>query len=94
MASNEKWKSVSVGIKTYKQLVKIAEEEDRKVGQQIANCLSPIGTVYYDENKKQYKIAGVSCLDYLSLYKLFTYTQLSSIGTSTSSNILEPQPPD
>jgi uncharacterized protein YebE (UPF0316 family) len=39
MASNEKWKSVSVGIKTYKQLVKIAEEEDRKVGQQIANLV-------------------------------------------------------
>ena len=39
MASNKKWKSVSVGIKTYKQLVKIAEEEDRKVGQQIANLV-------------------------------------------------------
>ena len=39
MASNEKWKSVCVGIKTYKQLVKIAEEEDRKVGQQIANLV-------------------------------------------------------
>ena len=39
MASNEQWKSVSVGIKTYKQLVKIAEEEDRKVGQQIANLV-------------------------------------------------------
>ena len=39
MASNEKWKSVSDGIKTYKQLVKIAEEEDRKVGQQIANLV-------------------------------------------------------
>ena len=39
MANNEKWKSVSVGIKTYKQLVKIAEEEDRKVGQQIANLV-------------------------------------------------------
>ena len=50
----------------------------RVLGQQIANCLSPIGTVYYDENKKQYKIAGVSCLDYMSLYKLFTYTQQSS----------------
>ena len=39
MASNEKWKSVSVDIRTYKQLVKIAEEEDRKVGQQIANLV-------------------------------------------------------
>jgi DNA polymerase elongation subunit (family B) len=50
----------------------------RVLGQQIANCLSPIGQVYYDENKKQYKIAGVSCLDYMALYRLFTYTQQSS----------------
>jgi DNA polymerase elongation subunit (family B) len=33
---------------------------------------------FYSEHKKKYKIAGVSCLDYLSLYKLFTYTQQSS----------------
>jgi len=45
---------------------------------QMANCLSPIGEVYYSEHKKKYKIAGVSCLDYLPLYKLFTYTQQSS----------------
>ena len=40
--------------------------------------LSPIGEVYYNENKRRFKIAGVSCLDYLSLYKWFTYTQQSS----------------
>ena len=39
MASNEKWKSVSVDIKTYKQLKKIAVDEDRKVGQQITNLV-------------------------------------------------------
>jgi len=50
----------------------------RVLGQQFANALSPIGEVFYSEHKKRYKIAGVSCLDYLSLYKLFTYTQQSS----------------
>ena len=39
MASNEKWKSVSVDIKTYKQLKKIAVDEDRKGGQQITNLV-------------------------------------------------------
>jgi DNA polymerase elongation subunit (family B) len=48
------------------------------LGHQFANALSPIGEVFYSEHKRRYKIAGVSCLDYLSLYKLFTYTQESS----------------
>lgn len=39
MASNEKWKSVSVNIGTYKKLIKISGDEDRKVGQQIANLV-------------------------------------------------------
>ncbi len=50
MASNEKWKSVSVGIKTYKQLVKIADEEDRKVGQQIANLVKKEYEARYGNN--------------------------------------------
>ena len=48
------------------------------LGYQFANSLSPIGEVFYSEHKRRYKIAGVSCLDYLPLYKLFTYTQQSS----------------
>ena len=51
----------------------------RKImGDSFANVLSPIGEIYYSEHKSRYKIAGVSCLDYLSLYKKFTYTQQSS----------------
>ena len=50
----------------------------RILGNQVANCLSPIGEVFYSEHKKRYKIAGVSVLDYLALYKNFTYTQKSS----------------
>jgi len=48
------------------------------LGHQFANSLSPIGEVFYSENKSIYKIAGVSCLDYLSLYRKYTYTQQSS----------------
>ena len=51
---------------------------DRVMGTSFARSLSPIGEVFYSEHKSRYKIAGVSCLDYLSLYKKFTYTQQSS----------------
>ena len=50
----------------------------RVLGQQFANCLSPISEVFYSENKNRYKIAGVSVLDYFALYKKFTYIQQSS----------------
>ena len=58
MASNEKWKSVSVGIKTYKQLVKIAEEEDRKVGQQIANLVKKEYETRYANNISELGLAS------------------------------------
>ena len=51
---------------------------ERVLGYQFANSLSPIGKVHYIEHMKKYKIAGVSQLDYMALYKLFTYTQQSS----------------
>jgi DNA polymerase elongation subunit (family B) len=44
-------------------------------GKSIANKLSPIGKVKYSERLERYRIAGVSSLDYLDLYKKFTYTQ-------------------
>ena len=44
-------------------------------GKGTANRLSPIGRVKYSERMERYKIAGVSSLDYLDLYKKFTYTQ-------------------
>ena len=50
----------------------------RTLGQSFADSLSPIGQVIYIEHKKKYRIAGVSQLDYLPLYRLFTYTQQSS----------------
>ena len=48
------------------------------LGQDIANCLSPIGEVYWNTYRNRYVIAGVSCLDYLALYKDFTFTDQSS----------------
>jgi DNA polymerase elongation subunit (family B) len=44
-------------------------------GPGTANNLSPIGKVRYSERLERYKIAGISSLDYLSMYKKFTYTQ-------------------
>ena len=48
------------------------------VGSNIADMLSPIQKVQWNKHRKRYMFGGVSCLDYFSLYKLFTYTQLSS----------------
>jgi len=48
------------------------------VGGNIADTLSPIQEVQWNKHRKRYMFGGVSCLDYFSLYKLFTYTQLSS----------------
>ena len=48
------------------------------VGKNTANLLSPIGNVQWSDFSKRYKIAGVSILDYLPLYKLFTFSQRSS----------------
>ena len=47
-------------------------------GEEFANALSPIQQVKYNQNKKKYRIAGVSSLDYIELYRKFTYVQRSS----------------
>ena len=48
------------------------------VGKEVANVLSPIGQVQWSDFSKRYKIAGVSVLDYLALYKRFTFSERSS----------------
>ena len=48
------------------------------VGAGVASTLSPIGIVRWSEYKERHKIAGVSHLDYLFLYKNFTYSERSS----------------
>lgn len=47
----------------------------RVVGSQYANTLSPINEVVYNERIEQYLIAGVNSLDYMRLYKTFTYSE-------------------
>ena len=48
------------------------------VGKNIADLLSPIQNVQWSDFSNRYKIAGVSILDYLSLYKKFTFSEKSS----------------
>ncbi len=50
----------------------------RILGPEVANLLSPISQVIYSDYKKKHTIAGVSSLDYLQLYRQFTFTQQSS----------------
>lgn len=43
------------------------------LGDKTAKRLSPIGIAHYQSRKGRMVIAGVSCLDYLALYKSFTF---------------------
>ena len=56
-------------------------------GVSIAARLSPIGKVKYSERQNRYRIAGVSSLDYLDLYKKFTYTQQPNYRLDTIGRI-------
>ncbi len=47
--------------------------------------LSPIKLVEFNERRNRYQIAGVSSLDYLSIYKKFTYTELPNYRLDTVS---------
>jgi DNA polymerase elongation subunit (family B) len=55
----------------YNRLLKV-------LGPHKANRLSPIDIVKYQQGREKYQIAGVSSLDYLALYKKFTYIQKPS----------------
>lgn len=47
----------------------------QQCGANTAGRLSPIGKLKYSQFRNKWSIAGVSSLDYLDLYKKFTYTQ-------------------
>jgi DNA polymerase elongation subunit (family B) len=53
------------------------------LGAQAINKLSPAGIVEWSKSKERYKIFGVSSLDYLTLYKKFTYTELPNYRLDT-----------
>jgi len=48
------------------------------MGESFARKLSPINDVIWLKHRNRYRISGVSCLDYMALYKNFTYSQESS----------------
>ena len=50
----------------------------RLLGKKAANRLSPIGECFWSPYRKRFFMAGVSYLDYLALYKNFTYSELDS----------------
>jgi DNA polymerase elongation subunit (family B) len=52
-------------------------------GPGTASRLSPIGKVKYSERREKYNIAGVSCLDYMDMYKKFTYSQKQNYRLDT-----------
>ena len=56
-------------------------------GQQFANQLSPIGKVSYNKYRSRYIIGGVSCLDYLALYKCYNFTELPNYRLDTVATI-------
>jgi DNA polymerase elongation subunit (family B) len=58
----------------------------RIFGEKFAKSLSPIGKVDHNERKDRFYIAGVSSLDYYSLYRNFTFTQLDSYSLDSVSN--------
>jgi len=51
---------------------------NRVVGPHNTKRLSPIGLIRYSEFKKRFIIAGVSLLDYLALFKKFTFSEEAS----------------
>ena len=52
-------------------------------GKATANRLSPIGKVHWNKYRKRYIIAGVSALDYIALFKNFTYTEYPNYRLDT-----------
>ena len=59
----------------------------RLLGQRQANRLSPIGQCFYSPYRKRYFMAGVSYLDYITLYKKFNYNELPNYRLDTIGQI-------
>ena len=59
----------------------------RLLGERQANRLSPIGQCFWSPYRKRYFMAGVSYLDYISLYKIYNYGELPNYRLDTVANI-------
>ena len=55
----------------------------RLMGMGAVNKLSPAGIVEWLKHREKFRIVGVSSLDYLPLYKNFTYTELPNYRLDT-----------
>ena len=55
------------------------------LGEGQAKRLSPIGQCFYSEYRDRFYVAGVSYMDYLSLYKNFTYSESDNYRLDTIS---------
>ena len=59
----------------------------RLLGERNANRLSPIGQCFWSPYRKRYFMAGVSYLDYISLYKIYNYGELPNYRLDTVAQI-------
>lgn len=55
------------------------------LGKSNAHRLSPIGEVFYSPYRNRYTIAGISVLDYMIVYKKFSYKELPSYALNAVS---------
>jgi len=53
----------------------IINRMNRQLGQTYTNELSPIGKIIWDERWQKYYIIGINSLDYLEIYKKFTFSE-------------------
>lgn len=59
----------------------------RLFGEVFASNLSPIGIVKFNERFSEYQIAGVTSMDYMLLYKKFTFGELPNYRLDTVAKI-------
>tara|TARA_R110000803_G_scaffold198572_1_gene262359 strand:- start:3903 stop:6416 length:2514 start_codon:yes stop_codon:yes gene_type:complete len=83
-----KWKEINPTIITgwnidFFDVTYLYNRMKRLLGESTANQLSPIGKVHWNKYRNRYLIAGVSALDYIALYKNFTYTELPNYRLDT-----------
>lgn len=59
----------------------------RILGEKQANRLSPIGECFWSPYRSRFFMAGVSYLDYITLYKIYNYSELPNYRLDTVSQI-------
>lgn len=83
-----KWKEINPTIITgwnidFFDVTYLYNRMKRVLGEATANQLSPIGKVHWNKYRNRYLIAGVSALDYIALFKNFTYTEYPNYRLDT-----------